>query len=382
MRRGGRYATKEFHCWLTSVSSSSSTRVVLRSRSVWTNKLVVPSRLPPPATSACHCHPRYYYLLAYHNISCAPSKIRKSIRHISSSSSLLLLHNNNLSSDNNSRPPLLLTIAELEFRVSELERGTLLLGQPRQQRRRRLTKYDVQNMALPLLYQCASLSSEVRKHHDTSITQLDKLARAQVATRILQLCLIEVEARRVYLWDWLHTATTNKNSNNNNNNNTSNSHDNSISKHENDVIAANVNMDNYHDTTTTTNNGKFSPTAFWNDTPHPTKEMYSIVLVAWKHVVESYSYFSIISHDAMKIMESSAQQTSSLLALMEDEYSSDSAFIHAYNTNVPRGSYTLLRMGAVLPDVRNYSTVIGTWGQCIDGSILRPKNNSFLSTTK
>jgi hypothetical protein len=59
---------------------------------------------------------------------------------------------------------------------------------------------------------------------------------------------------------------------------------------------------------------------------------------------------------------------------MEDEYSSDSAFIHAYNSHVQKGSYTLLRMGAVLPDVRNYSEVIRTWAQCIDGSILRESN--------
>jgi hypothetical protein len=79
-------------------------------------------------------------------------------------------------------------------------------------------------------------------------------------------------------------------------------------------------------------------------------------------------------------MESSAQQTSTLLLRMEDEYTSDSAFIHAYNTNIHKGRYTLLRIGAILPDVRNYSIVIGTWGQCIDGSILRPKNNIYTNT--
>jgi len=72
----------------------------------------------------------------------------------------------------------------------------------------------------------------------------------------------------------------------------------------------------------------------------------------------------------MKLMESSGQQASSFLSLMEDEYSSDAAFIHAYNTQVDKGSYSLLMTSAVLPDARNYGEVIGIWGKCIDGSRL------------
>jgi len=310
--RGGRYAS----------------RIVLGAQCTWATERL-------PATTAYNCHPR---------------SILKSLRYI---------HNNN----SDYRSPL--TIAELEFRISELERVT---------HQRRLTKYDVQNTALPLLYECASLSSDVRKY-DTS-SQCDKLTRAKIATRIIELCLIEVETRRVHLWDWLQNNTTiNKNNINSNDN---------FSSNENETVLVNVSNDNtYHDTTTinTNDNEKFSPTAYWNDTPHPTKEMYSLVFVAWKHVVESYSYYSIKSYDAMQIMESSAKQTSALLSLMEEEYSSDSSFIHAYNTNIPKGSYALLRMGAILPDVRNYSIVIGTWGQCIDGSILRPKNYMYTNNS-
>ncbi|KAL3821759.1 hypothetical protein ACHAXA_000258 [Cyclostephanos tholiformis] len=170
-------------------------------------------------------------------------------------------------------------------------------------------------------------------------TQLNRLEKAKLCSRIIEICLREVEARREFLWDWLQHS------------------------------------DERTSDTTGGTTDKFSPTAFWSETPHPTKEMFSLVFSSWRHVIESCSSFSIKSIAAMKLMESSAQQVSSLLSLMEDEYSSDAAFIHAYNSNVQKGSYTLLRMGAVLPDVRNYSEVIGTWAQCIDGSNLRQKNN-------
>ncbi len=225
------------------------------------------------------------------------------------------------------------TIAALEFRVRELERLSQL---------QRLTKYDLQNLAWPLLSDCASLpftpNENAYARRSGISTQQDLHERAKLCSRILEVCLKEVEGRRVFLWDWLQKSAESTS-----------------------VMS---------DETT----GKFSPTAFWNETPHPTKEMFSLVFSAWRHVVESCSSFSIKSTDAMILMESSARQASSLLSLMEDEYSSDSAFIHAYNSHVQKGSYTLLRMGAVLPDVRNYSEVIRTWAQCIDGSILRESN--------
>eukprot|EP00578_Thalassiosira_sp_NH16_P012462 CAMPEP_0181126732 /NCGR_PEP_ID=MMETSP1071-20121207/27799_1 /TAXON_ID=35127 /ORGANISM="Thalassiosira sp., Strain NH16" /LENGTH=1025 /DNA_ID=CAMNT_0023212379 /DNA_START=2120 /DNA_END=5195 /DNA_ORIENTATION=- len=165
-------------------------------------------------------------------------------------------------------------------------------------------------------------------------TQQELLERAKLSSRILELCLKEVEFRRVFLWGWLElNSDENKN----------------------------ISQD---DTT------KFSPTAYWNEAPHPTKEMFTLVFSAWKNVIESCSSFSIKSTDAMELMEHSAQQVSSLLSLMEDESSSDAAFVHAFNSKVPKGRYTPLRAGAVQPDARNYSEVIGTWGKCIDGSVL------------
>jgi hypothetical protein len=70
-------------------------------------------------------------------------------------------------------------------------------------------------------------------------------------------------------------------------------------------------------------------------------------------------------------MENAAREASSLLLLMEDEYSSDSAFIQEYNSRIDKGRFISLMVGAALPDVMNYSEVIGAWGQCIDGSALR-----------
>jgi hypothetical protein len=172
-------------------------------------------------------------------------------------------------------------------------------------------------------------------------TQHDLLEKAKLCRRILETCLRDVEGRREFLWDWLVRNSG----------------------------------DGTGGTTAEDATEKFSPTEFWNETPHPTREMYSLAFSSWRHVVESCSSFSIKSTVAMKRMEGSAQQASSMLSLMEDEYSSDEAFIHAYNSNVQKGSYTLLRIGAALPDVRNYSEVIGTWAQCIDGSNLRQKNN-------
>lgn len=76
----------------------------------------------------------------------------------------------------------------------------------------------------------------------------------------------------------------------------------------------------------------------------------------------------------MNIMENAAREASSLLLLMEDEYSSDSAFIQEYNSRIDKGRFISLMVGAALPDVMNYSEVIGAWGQCIDGSALRLPN--------
>ena len=223
--------------------------------------------------------------------------------------------------------------SNLEFQVRELERDS---------RTRRLSKHDLQTRMWPLLNECASLSSfthnERAERHSSKSTQQECLDRAKLSNRLLELCLKEVEARRVFLWEWLH------------------------------------NLENKPGKTCGVD-GKapnFSPTAYWDDVPHPTKEMYSIVISAWKGVIESCSSFSARSMDALDLMESSAQQSSSILSLMEDEHSSDVEFVETYNSLVTHtGRSALLVSGAAYPDLRNYSEVIRTWGTCIDGSALR-----------
>ena len=247
--------------------------------------------------------------------------------------------------NSNQEPNFPLTTADIEFRVGELERAS----QPQQPQH--LTKNELHNRAWYLLSECASTPSYnspnkidkgARVRSDKSTAQQELLLRAKLGNRIIDVCLKEVETRRLFLWTWL------KNSGKSDDGGT-------ISTTIGDADTA----------------ARFSPTAYWNEAPHPTKEMYSHVFSMWKSVIESCSTFSIKSADAMDLMESCAQQSSSLLSLMEDDYSSDAAFIDAYNSQISTGRYTLLRMGAALPDVRNYSEVIGTWGQCIDGSNLR-----------
>lgn len=232
------------------------------------------------------------------------------------------------------------TLADLEYRVNELERA-------------RLTKHVLINQAWPLLSElCAqslpnihhlsandkgnnSNSSSSSKRKISISIQKERLERTKLSCKIIELCLKEVEARRVFLWEWLEK------------------------------------LEDDDGTTINSTTAKFSPTSYWNETPHPTKEMYTLVLTSFKHVIELFTSYSIKSVDAMEVMESAAIQSSALLSLMEDEYSSDAAFINAYNSKVSKGRYTSLIVGAALPDVRNYNEVIGTWGKCIDGSVLR-----------
>ena len=228
------------------------------------------------------------------------------------------------------------TLADLEYRVNELERA-------------RLTKHDLINQARPLLSELCAQSlpnihhlsandegnSSNSKRKISISMQKERLERTKLSCKIIELCLKEVEARRVFLWEWLDK------------------------------------LEDDDGKTINSTTAKFSPTSYWNETPHPTKEMYTLVLTSFKHVIELFTSYSIKSVDAMEVMESAAMQSSSLLSLMEDEYSSDAAFINAYNSKVSKGRYTSLIVGAALPDVRNYNEVIGTWGKCIDGSVLR-----------
>ena len=66
---------------------------------------------------------------------------------------------------------------------------------------------QVRNLKSLLKLKDQEIMNHIRKY-DTS-SQADKLTRAQIASRIIELCLIEVEARRVYLWDWLQNHTLN-----------------------------------------------------------------------------------------------------------------------------------------------------------------------------
>ena len=229
-----------------------------------------------------------------------------------------------------------MSIPELEYRVAELE-----------QRSHRLTNLDVQHELWPLLANCAvSPSSQYRSSSKLYSLQEQAISRAKLSSRILELCLKEVEDRRVLLWDWLQTTTTNNDHNNNNNE---------------------------------VDNQNFSPTKFWNEAPHPTRQMFNLVLSSWKTVITSYSsssqqYYSNNSHQqqqtSIQLIEQAANQASTLLHQMEEEYSSDTAFIQEYNTRVDKGRYTTLLVGAAQPDVRNYSEVIGCWGSCIDGGVV------------
>jgi len=217
----------------------------------------------------------------------------------------------------------------LELRVCELERTT------------QLTKHELHNTVWPLLSEIASTTTQLynitanskgSRRNNSTYMQRELLERAKLCSRIIEVCLKEVEARRSFLWEWLQN-----------------------------------NLDDANDNIST----KFSPSIYWNETPHPTKEMYTLVFSSLKHVIESFKSYSFKSIDAMELMESCAHQSSSLLTLMEEEYSSDAAFVNAYNSNIQKGRYNSLIVGATLPDVINYTEVITMWGQCIDGSALR-----------
>lgn len=227
-----------------------------------------------------------------------------------------------------------LSLADLEYRVAELE-----------QRTHRLTNLDVQHELWPLLANCAVSSSSQYRSPSSKVYNLQEqaISRAKLSSRILDLCLKEVEDRRVLLWDWLQTTATNDIDDKNNGN-------------RNEM----------------TDNQNFSPTKFWNEAPHPTRQMFNLVLSSWKTVITSSSQQQHYSNNSqqqtsIQLIEQAATQASTLLHQMEEEYSSDTAFIQEYNTRIDKGRYTTLLVGAAQPDVRNYSEVIGCWGACIDG---------------
>jgi len=230
-----------------------------------------------------------------------------------------------------------ISLADLEYRVAELEQ--------RASQDKRLTNVDVQQELWPLLADCAQdVFSSYSYIPSSSKLRLQEqaISRAKLCHRILDMCLKEVEDRRVFLWDWLQTTTTMNNENERN--------------------------DHLH------SNNNFSPTKFWNEAPHPTRQMFNLVLSSWKTVITSSSSSHNQQHSStqqqqqhiLQLTEEAAKQASTLLHQMEEEYSSDVAFITEYNARVDKGRYTTLLVGAARPDVRNYSEVIGCWGSCID----------------
>jgi hypothetical protein len=78
------------------------------------------------------------------------------------------------------------TIHILQSRLSSLEQTT---------KHRRLNKHDLHNEIWPLLSECAASMSSHGVH--------DAMAKAQLANRLMELCLKEVDEHRVHLWQWL-----------------------------------------------------------------------------------------------------------------------------------------------------------------------------------
>lgn len=211
------------------------------------------------------------------------------------------------------------SVSDLEDQVSQLENAAQNQG---------ISAYEVQTHVWPTMRQCTSIDD----NYHGPIGKDSRLATAQLSTRLLEVCLQSAEARRVHLWEW--------------------------------------------STGDPSSDDPFSPSSYWDEAPHPTKEMFNQSISCWKQVIESCSAFSIKSRDAMQMMESAARQCSSLLNLMEEEYASDLAFVDAFNSKFDNstGQHKRIHSGAAIPDVRIYSEVINAWANCIDGSVFRSRN--------
>ena len=208
------------------------------------------------------------------------------------------------------------SVADLEDQVSQLENAAQNQG---------ISAYEVQTHVWPTMREC---TTSIGNHLHSSAGKDSSLVTAQLSTRLLEVCLQSAEARRVHLWEW--------------------------------------------STGDPLPDDPFSPSKYWDEAPHPTKEMFNQSISCWKKVIQSCSAFSIKSRDAMHMMESAARQCSSLLNLMEEEYASDLAFVDAFNSKFHNSKR--IHSGAAIPDVRIYSEVIGAWAHCIDGSVFRSSN--------
>lgn len=213
------------------------------------------------------------------------------------------------------------TIHILQSRLSSLEQTT---------KHRRLNKHDLHNEIWPLLSECAASMSSHGVH--------DAMAKAQLANRLMELCLKEVDEHRVHLWQWLKSNEQSSND-----------------------LQSTQNKEHR-------NEEDFSPSALWKEAPHPTATMYNLAFTSWKNVVECSLQNNVSPHnkqDKLKIIESAATQVSSLLTAMEDDYASDRKFIDAYNSSVDTSKYSTIVSGAAKPDVANYGEVMNVWGQCV-----------------
>ena len=230
----------------------------------------------------------------------------------------------------------------LESRVFELERVTT---------HRRLNKQDIQSEIWPILNECAAkdLFSDV----ETCIS------KAKLSNRLLELCLKEVDQYRIYLWQWLGASGSRDLVRK----------DETVEMESHGVFDQMYNFAFSKETSITEREetSDFSPSAYWKNAPHPSKEMYNLAFSSWKNVIES-THSS--TKNSIETVEKAARHVSSLLSTMEDDYSTEAEFITAYNDAVDSSRYATLKVGAALPDVTTYGEVMNTWGQCV-GSFAR-----------
>lgn len=254
-----------------------------------------------------------------------------------------------------------LTIQSMQLRAEEIEFVTT---------RRRLNQDDVRRDIWPMLTECAASNPS----DGTEIC----IEKAKLANRLLELCLKEVDAYRVHLWEWLQANTTDQTQAVGPTVDIPNRSSGDTDKPSSGVFQQMYSYIFPLDETSTKerhepeNDGyTFSPSNQWKQAPHPSKQMYNLAFSSWKNVIES-SHSSSASN--LDITEKAARQVSSLLSTMEDDYSSDREFVKAYNDTADTTKYAPLRVGAALPDITTYGEVMNAWGRCV-GSFLRPDKN-------
>jgi hypothetical protein len=202
------------------------------------------------------------------------------------------------------------------------------------------------------------------------------IEKAKLANRLLELCLKEVDGYRVHLWKWLQATNESKDQTQTVDQSNSLSDDTDkpgvLQQFYSYVFP--LEQPSTQERNAPENDGyNFSPSNHWKQAPHPSKQMYNLAFSSWKNVIES-SHSSSSSVNKLDITEKAAHQVSSLLSTMEDDYSSDSEFVKAYNHTADTTKFAPLHVGAALPDITTYGEVMNAWGRCV-GSFLRPDIN-------